>query len=110
MDAGGWALPAQPGQKRDMLMAPHLIDMFAAGKMLPPQLNLVELFGVISSQARRLRGTARDLVTAAEAHVMLQRLVVGVSLGAAGRSHWKAMISRSRCPKSGIAHRWFTIL
>ena len=35
------ALPVQPGQKRDVLMAPHLIGMFNCGKMLPPQLNLV---------------------------------------------------------------------
>ena len=41
MDAGGWALPVQPGQKRDVLMYPHLIGMFNSGKMLPPQLNLV---------------------------------------------------------------------
>ena len=41
VDAGGWALPVQPGQKRDVLMAPHLIGMFNCGKMLPPQLNLV---------------------------------------------------------------------
>ena len=41
VDAGGWALPVQPGQKRDVLMAPHLIGMFGCGKMLPPQLNLV---------------------------------------------------------------------
>ena len=41
MDAGGWALPVQPGQMRDVLMAPHLIGMFNCGKMLPPQLNLV---------------------------------------------------------------------
>ena len=40
VDAGGWALPVQPGQKRDVLMAPHLIGMFNCGKMLP-QLNLV---------------------------------------------------------------------
>ena len=36
VDAGGWALPVQPGQKRDVLMAPHLIGMFNCGKMLPP--------------------------------------------------------------------------
>ena len=41
VDAGGWALPVQPGQKRDVLMYPHLIGMFNSGKMLPPQLNLV---------------------------------------------------------------------
>ena len=41
VDAGGWALPVQPGQKRDVLMFPHLIGMFNSGKMLPPQLNLV---------------------------------------------------------------------
>ena len=41
VDAGGWAQPAQPGQKRDVLMHPHLLGMFTAGKMLPPQLNLV---------------------------------------------------------------------
>ena len=41
VDAGGWALPVQPGQKRDVLLAPHLIGMFNCGKMLPPQLNLV---------------------------------------------------------------------
>ena len=41
VDAGGWALPVQPGQKRDVLMALHLIGMFNCGKMLPPQLNLV---------------------------------------------------------------------
>ena len=41
VDAGGWAQPVQPGQKRDVLMAPHLIGMFNCGKMLPPQLNLV---------------------------------------------------------------------
>ena len=27
VDAGGWALPVQPGQKRDVLMYPHLIGM-----------------------------------------------------------------------------------
>ena len=41
VDAGGWALPVQPGQKRDVLMAPHLIGMLNCGKMLPPQINLV---------------------------------------------------------------------
>ena len=41
VDAGGWAQPVQPGQKRDVLMYPHLLGMFTAGKMLPPQLNLV---------------------------------------------------------------------
>ena len=41
VDAGGWAQPVQPGQQRDVLMAPHLIGMFNCGKMLPPQLNLV---------------------------------------------------------------------
>ena len=41
VDAGGWAQPVQPGQKRDVLMHPHLLGMFTAGKMLPPQLNLV---------------------------------------------------------------------
>ena len=41
VDAGGWAQPAQPGQKRDVLMHPHLIGMFNCGKMLLPQLNLV---------------------------------------------------------------------
>ena len=41
MDAGGWARPVQPGQKRDVLMTPHLLGMFNCGKMLPPQLNLV---------------------------------------------------------------------
>ena len=40
MDVGGWALPVQPGQKRDVLLAPHLIRMFNCGKM-PPQLNLI---------------------------------------------------------------------
>ena len=35
------AQPVQPGQKRDVLMYPHLLGMFTAGKMLPPQLNLV---------------------------------------------------------------------
>ena len=39
VDAGGWALPVQPGQKRDVLMYPHLIGMFNSGKMLPPQLQ-----------------------------------------------------------------------
>ena len=41
VDAGGWALPVQPGQKRDVLMAPHLIGMFNCGKLLPSHLNLV---------------------------------------------------------------------
>ena len=41
VDAGGWAQPVQPGQKRDVLMHPHLIGMFNCGKMLPLQLNLV---------------------------------------------------------------------
>ncbi|OLP80781.1 hypothetical protein AK812_SmicGene38761 [Symbiodinium microadriaticum] len=41
VDAGGWAQPVQPGQKRDVLMYPHLVGMFNSGKMLPPQLNLV---------------------------------------------------------------------
>ena len=35
------AQPVQPGQKRDVLMYPHLLGMFTSGKMLPPQLNLV---------------------------------------------------------------------
>ena len=41
VDAGGWAQPVQPGQKRDVLMYPHLLGVLMAGKMLPPQLNLV---------------------------------------------------------------------
>ena len=40
VDAGGWAQPVQPGQKRDVLMYPPLLGMITAGKMLPPQLNL----------------------------------------------------------------------
>ena len=34
VDAGGWAQPVQPGQKRDVLTHPRLIGMFNCGKLV----------------------------------------------------------------------------